>query len=595
MVALTLPGMIAQSDNGLSSNQRLIGHTTTDDIDHKTACFGQAGTYTIGAQLTAEELEPYVGCKVVGIRLAAGADLGRTKCHLQSVDGSSAATSVISQNQRLYSGWNNVFFNGNGYEIKAGESLFYGFDYVESQAMATAKQGAICVVGENTQGSFVLLQNNKVYPVSGGGKLCLSLIIDAGSLPANDLMFSFFDTGFKYKKLSEKFEVYAMLTATGRDAVTSFRMGYRFDDLDTEYVTVTKQIASGASDTWQLSIDLPAALGIGNHTFTTWMDAVNQAQLPPGSKRTATTEFGVYENTVPRSRVYVENYVHEMSPYATLFQDAMAGADAENAGKMSMVNVFASGSSFGVIEGEFLHNVYAYTIPSFTINRSYFPGEQHIAYDLNDYLASLPAQFVQGMLSDMILQDIDSPSFATVTVDKTSYDADTRLVTTTVSGQLLPESAAIFGELAVTLMMVQDSAVTGTTTFTNILRGYLGDPYGTTISSSSADTFTAEVSGTLPQGLDPEKMKIVAIIHKAHPADEYFNEQNARKYDVLNCSEARLSTQGGVTDVTVDRATRQVEAIYNLQGTRIQPKATLTPGLYIIRYTDGTCAKRLMR
>ena len=586
----------AQSDNGLSSTQRLIGHTTTDQIDAENACFGQAGTYTIGAVLTADALAPYAGCKVVGVRLAVGADLGRAKCHLQSVDGASTATAIVAQNQRLYKGWNNIFFNGNGYEIKSGENLFYGFDYTETAEMAAAQQGAICVVGENETNSFAFMQNSRIYPVSGGGKLCVALIIDASSLPAHDMAFTFFDTGFKYKKATEKFEVYAMLTATGRESVTSYRVGYRFDSLEPQYATVTKDIASSASDTWQTSIDMPASLAIGRHSFTAWVDAVEGEQLEQTAQRVASVDFAIYENTVARKKVYVENYVDTRAANAALFQEAMdAAATGDNAADMSVVNIFGPGSGLAVSKGAFLHDVNAYTLPSFTINRSYFPGEQHIAYDLNDYLASLPPVFIQGMLSDMIVQDLASASFATVAIDRVSYDATTHRVTATVSGNVLPEATAIYNDLAVTLMLVQDNATYNGQTYTNVLRTYLGDPLGNLV-TPVGDTFSQQFSGTLPLGLDPEKMRLVAVIHKAHTEEApTLTLDNARDYDIINCTDARLTGEGGVTDVTIDAADKQIEAIYTLQGTRVATDAPLAPGLYIIRYTDSTTAKRLIR
>ena len=106
---------------------------------------------------------------MVGIRLAVSQDLGRSKIYLQSVDGQNA-TPIQSQSQRLYSGWNNIFFNGDGYEIKEGDRLFYGFDYTETDDMVTAKQGAICVTGENAIDSFMLLQGGKFTMSRGAAR-----------------------------------------------------------------------------------------------------------------------------------------------------------------------------------------------------------------------------------------------------------------------------------------------------------------------------------------------------------------------------------------------------------------------------------------
>ena len=109
---------------GLSSTQRVLGYTLTDDIDIYGAGFGQAGTYTVGAALGAEVLKLYAGCRVVGIRIAAAMNLGRQRTFMYDV--SNNFTLLVEQKQRLYDGWNNVFFNGDGYVINGTETLFFG-------------------------------------------------------------------------------------------------------------------------------------------------------------------------------------------------------------------------------------------------------------------------------------------------------------------------------------------------------------------------------------------------------------------------------------------------------------------------------------
>ena len=79
---------------GLGENQRVIGYTLTDDIDINGAAFGTAGTYTIGAILTPDLLTYYAGCRIIGIRLAAAVDLGRTRCFLYSI-GDNTMTSLM--------------------------------------------------------------------------------------------------------------------------------------------------------------------------------------------------------------------------------------------------------------------------------------------------------------------------------------------------------------------------------------------------------------------------------------------------------------------------------------------------------------------
>ena len=153
LTALTAVVFLTAQAQGLSESQRLLGYIKTDSITIKGAAFGTAGTYTIGAVMTPQLLSAYAGCKVVGIRMAAALDLGRSRAFVYQLTDT-GLTPVIEQKQRLYAGWNNILFNGEGYEIKGDENLFFGFDYTETAEMITADEGGLCCYGEDQSDAF---------------------------------------------------------------------------------------------------------------------------------------------------------------------------------------------------------------------------------------------------------------------------------------------------------------------------------------------------------------------------------------------------------------------------------------------------------
>lgn len=604
----SLMTLCASAQGGLSENQRLIGYTVTDDIDVNGAMVGQADTYTIGALLGPESLADYKGCKVVGIRMAAAVDLGRTRVFLDGISGSTMST-LQEKTQRVYEGWNEVFFNGDGYTITGDETLFYGFDYNETQAMLDNDKGGICGVGEDTTNAFIIYLENALNPVSKVGKLCVQLIVDVTNLPAVNMAFGFFDTGVKYKKADEALTVFTTLNNTGRDAITSYRIGARLDDGQPQYFDKTESIASGASSTWKQDIAVPENIAVGSHTLTTWVEAINSTTLGYNEAKAVVTKFAIYENTLPRNAVYVEIYNDQNSPYSDLLNPLMK---FENDATVIPVNVHAPGTSLGVDEAADLHNFYAYTTPSFTINRAYFPGEAHIAYDMNDYLLAFNSSMLQAIISDMVTQDLTSPCFAGLTLTN-SYDATSRKLTVQATGKVLPEAEAIFGKLALTLMAVEDNVtaiqqavINGNEVTTNrrykhdnVLRGYL-TPYPGKILTIADGKFTASVEYTIPDAWDASNLKITGILTKADENGEAFTNAHAKEYDVINVASAKVIDGAGVADVDADAATAEVEGIYNLQGLRVADNYTpdqgnLTPGIYLRRYTDGRADKIAVR
>ena len=153
----------AQNDMGLKENQMVIGHTITNDYSSEGAYIGEAGTYPIGASLSATELAPYAGCQIIGMRIASTLNQASTRIFIY--DCSDLNTAVHEQKNRLYPGWTNVIFNGNGIEIKGDEELFFGYDYVETPEIATGEIGPIGVTGTQTPGGFNLLRNGELIEI----------------------------------------------------------------------------------------------------------------------------------------------------------------------------------------------------------------------------------------------------------------------------------------------------------------------------------------------------------------------------------------------------------------------------------------------
>lgn len=597
---MMLLAILAFAQGNLSSNQRVIGYTVTDDVDVQGAVFGTPGTYTIGARLDPTVLAAYKGCRVVGVRLHASVDLGRTRIFLNNINGSKM-TEVHSQNQRLYQGWNEVFFNGDGYEISGDETFFYGFDYVETKAMNDSERGGISCVGQDTDGAFVIYMNNTMQSASGVGKLCIQLIVDVTNLAADNMTLGMVDTGFKYKKTDENLELFAVINNVGRDAIKSYRMAYRIDDMPEQYVDVSNvNIASGAQSAWQHVISRPEGVGVGIHTVTLWVDRVNSTTLPYSDDTDFKASFAYYEKSMQRNGTYMEVYTDQNSYLASLFNPSVDAVDALEG--VYAVNIHAPGSPLAAEGSDYLFDVYAYTRPSFTTNRSRFPGETHVAFDLNDYLGMLDGSLVTGILRDLLAQDATSPSFAGLNLT-CGYDEATRRLTVSAKGETLPEAEAIYGDLALTLMLVEDGVVDGQVvvsgnsavlnrkyTHNNVLRAYMTSPYGAPL-TVAGNAFTASHTFTLPEGWNPSRMRVVGLLTKALDRVTAANTADA---DVINVAEAALTSAAGITDVAVSPEAAAVEGYYTLQGVRVDAD-NLPAGVYIRRYVDGRADKILVK
>ena len=593
---------------GLGENQRVIGYTLTDDIDINGAAFGTAGTYTIGAILTPDLLTYYAGCRIIGIRLAAAVDLGRTRCFLYSI-GDNTMTSLMEQRQKIYSGWQNILFNGDGIALNGNETLFFGFDYTETDEMVAAEQGGICSTGQDTDGAFYLYQDSRFYSISNVGMLCVQLIVDISSLPLYNMGVTYFDTGHKYKQPGETIDSYVSVRNVGRAALESYQLGYQLDQQPVVWTNFPQAkededpaaLPEGHSAEWQFSVPLPADMPIGLHQLrvlaavpSTIGDASSNYVCSEQSKT-----FAVYRESVPRSKTYLEVYTDQTSPYSAMLNDALKLLQAQYP-QLTLTNVHRPGTPLAVDDAAYLHELYAYTWPTFTSNRAYFPGEAYIAYDMNDYLPVVGAEMTAGIISGIVEQDFTSPAFCTINL-QTHYDKSTRQLTVQATGQALPEAEAIYGDLALTLLLTEDG-VTGsqavyntvtqrTTTNRNyqhnqVLRGFMTAPTGDALQIDN-NTYDLSCTTTLDDTWQPEKMTVVALLTKYA---ETVDDNNVLDMDVINCTSSSLSEASGITTIP-DSGTQGVTTFYALDGKQLTASQLKPGGIYIVRLPDGTTRK----
>lgn len=577
---LALFGAKGQSTEGLSDNQRAVGHDVTDRIDISNAAVGTPGTYSMGASLQASELKNYRGCRVVGVRLAAGCDLGRSRFFLYGITPE-GLQEKHSQNQRVYEGWNNVFFNGDGFEITGDEGLFYGFDYTETADMVAADLGGLCGVGEGSSGGFQLLQEGRLYDVTGIGDLCVQLIVDITNLPALNMGFTFVDGGFKYKPAGEGLEIFAMVMNAGRETAGKFGVGWKFGTEAGGTIEVEQSVAPGAQEVWQHIFQAPdQTMGIMAGTLELWIESVNGQELPEELKTKTRVDRWWYEDSMQREKAYLEIYTDQENAAGALMDEVIAGLTDDDFEKVVVTRVPAPGNTLAAGGSEMLHKLYAYTTPCFTVNRSLFPGEAHTAYDLNDYFGMLPPEFLSTIVSDIIYQDYLSPTFCTISLT-TEYDEATRELKAEISGELVEGLELGDNKVGVTVMLTEDG-VTGRQayvdgngrvrydsdySYTDLLRGYMTSPEGNEANlvylddGSTNAYYGIELQKVLPQEWDATRMNVTALVHMLKaPA-----EREPGDCDILGCTRKPVAGGSGIGAIK----TRNPEGptrYYDLQG-----------------------------
>lgn len=192
----------APAKANLAANQRLVGYFDTDDCDNYVGVVNFTGNNKVAIELTADDLAPYYGKKIAGVRFNLGQGQTANGVFVQSltlendkiVDMADVATSnesVTSAAGATNSGeWHEVMFD-NKVELNSSfQGLFVGYNY--KQTSSNYPIG----VNSNADGPLYIYAN---IPASKGGNgetwyqfdsggmgLAVQLIVE-GEFPPNSV------------------------------------------------------------------------------------------------------------------------------------------------------------------------------------------------------------------------------------------------------------------------------------------------------------------------------------------------------------------------------------------------------------------------
>lgn len=579
----------ASAQTGLGDMQRGVGVISGDAITERNAGIGAEGTYRLAAMLTADDLKPYIGCDVVGIRFAMGMDMTRSSVFINTVHGNSIDSEVISQTVRYPSqGWNNIYFNGgNKYTVAEGEGLMFGFEYTETATMVANDEGAICINGDNTTGNGFFLYGNfgqgEGWYSSETGNLCVQLIVDVSNMTPYDIAYSMFTAGHKYKNNSEGVDFLCSFNNAGRDNIETADFSFLIDNKLAE--TYRLENTKGENSmTIDHRVPFAEPLAIGEHTFTIRLDKINGNAV--SEDRSVSENFVIYDASLRRQKHCVEQYMSQKSLYNQYTDQIMNEVTKKD--NVCLVNMYnVDGQSLGLSQSLYVEGAekyisrYAYAYPCFTVDRYYYPGELYVAYDVNDYAQTVP-EIMVGVIDQIVDEQDLYPAFATVNITP-EYDPASRSLSIQVSGDLIENAKQLMGNNAVLTVMLTENNVQATQYVTdrfgrsrpdskyvhnNVLRMFVSSADGDAI-DLSANSYTKNYTITIPESINAENVEVVATVSRGVEPNAF----NFNNYDVTNCNSVALESYvSGIESVqTLNAQTpkRPYDQIYNLHGQRV--------------------------
>ena len=599
----------APAKANLAANQRLVGYFNTDDCDTYLGVTGITGNNKVAMVLTADDLAPYYGKKIAGVRFNLGE--GETANgvfveNLKIADGQiTEATSLVSSDESVTSAagakntgeWHEVMLDQKVELNSSFEGLFVGYNYKQKS------NNYPIGVSSKVEGPFYIYANIPAskggngedwYQINSGGYgLSIQLIVEGDFAPnaVRPLDFGEF-TVVKGKSKNV--------------AVSLWNIGSKLTSID---YTIALDGKAGAEQ----HLDFGKDFGLGG-THSVEIPFAAASELGASTVTLTITKVNGEENACVKNSATGTLYTVEREFVKRSVAEQFTGTGCGNcpSGHVAMHNMHnLYGDQFiGIALHQFNANDPMY-------NASYDLGFTGAPQCMVNRSSGILAPYEQ--MPEVLKASLDEIALTDVTVTGTFAEEDTK-VNATASVESL-----VAGDYNIAFMLTADG-LTGTTNSWKQSNYFckgggrysskasmpddlkhlwdMGSSYVETyndvliassyVSSNNKATLPTLVANGTVSSEYTMKMPTKVALKKALKLDQIYVVAvllDKKTGAIVNAGRARVTGSTGIEDVTTG-SEATVVARYNVNGVQI---AAPVKGINIVKMSDGTTRKVLVK
>lgn len=465
-------------------------------------------------------------------------------------------------------GWNEVTFT-TPIEI-TGDDIYIGY----SGKVPTG--GKIYFDGINNPNGAYLLENGTWNDMSTEGypSLCIQAFAGIDSdIPLVDLGVEKVTFATPYTKKGDEVQANVQVGNYGETEIDAPKMFYSVNGGQATEISTSGTIATN---------------GTGNYSFSIPTDQLSEGKQPIRIWAESNDSYKGNDSISNNILIYQTSYPHKMlcEHFTTLeCVNCPIGHDAlAQMFKNRDDNVWVA-HHIGYDVDELTQQA-SYDLQSFGVNSAPLAMFDRRVLSLSNS-ANYPVMGINWgssvgasvkALQPMYDECVSTPAFVSVDI-KNSYNAATRELTTTVSGERSKLFPIFYDQSMLTVELVEDNVKTqaaqtgsGETVHSNVFRQALTRTTGDEI-QWNGDNYSETYTVTLPDNYNDKNVRVVAFV--ALPTDDTSHA------DVLNANQLNINVTTGINNVTTGDAQVLSRSYYNLQGQRIS--APTAKGAYIER------------
>lgn len=616
--------MFGPSRIDLDANERVLGFYDTDELDMT----GQSslgmniapGTYTVGLIFTPDMIGGFAGGTMTKLRFAVAESIGQTTVTVSPVEfsgnsysiGDAVATQTVAS---TVAGWNDVTLNtpvtleaNMGYMITytyPQESTYNSY-YGRYTASSYPLLVDLNVNSLNTGDPYGFMFNDgtrwDLYGDQGLGNLCIQAVVSGGSFIDDDITLNSIVPESTFYKGGETANFTYVIKNNGNNTPSSYTLNVSVDG--NVISTLTTPVAlTNSLQIAQASVQLPSDLAAGSHTLSLSVASINGSTPTENvDDDEVSTTMNVYTTSVGRQMNLVEQFTStncQHCPKGVALLEAIQDLRDDVVVIAVHNNLMGDTDPFITEDG----NSYAYTmvgsgLPSAAFNRYYVTdtsinGDGYLGLGIG-YPESYSSQMAQVFSESVIDASNTIPSFATVDI-ATSYNADTRQLTVTVSGEAVDGFTDFVGDdAALTVSLTEDGLVARQTggsaneVHNNVLRDVLTATWGDLLQWTDGNHYSNTYTVTLDSEWNADNMRVVAFVGRPVADQSYIDDVWVNNANVAKVGGNSTGISGVVTP---DENATEV-ARYSIDGRQI---SKAEKGINIIKMSDGTTRKVIVK
>ena len=540
----------------LGENQLYMGPYVSDALGESGLGLpGYEGIFQMGAVLPLDMVKPFEGGEVKAIRFGLCSSVTDGAVFVYPITQLSPLTLgeplAFEDVDRTVAGWNQVDLT-TPFTISTDTivGLLLGYQYKQVKGSTDAcypisvvDEGTILASYTNAPGITTGWQD---IGLSDYGNLSVQAIVENENFPPYNLVMSNL-SAYSYAKISDGLTYMVNLSNYGIATLENYTIDVLIDN-EVKSTINSPEALTLAGTTYQGVCPLDG-VEPGTHTLTLRAVTVAGEEVTDGA--TLSANFAAYSASFPRQKHLVEQFTSTTCTYCPLGVNVLKAMKELCGETMEWAaihtNIPSTGDPYVISKGTSLANYLGCNSnPSAAFDR--FDGEMTGELVQGLGYAAQYAQVVAEMLKEEFFDNNPTPALASLKIEPT-YDESTSKLAIKVTGQISDDFTTLYGStMGLTVYVTEDSLVArqynqGTWVneyvHDNVVRAIPTAYNGDAITVTGNTSFEKGYVVTMNSAWKPEKMRVVALVHRRGAASTTLKE-------VINCEGVPVLSQSNV-------------------------------------------------